>query len=346
MLHLIWTVSLVMSAVAVAATLVLVVIRFFRDRGEDRDVLARKALFAALIRFTEDDDEAALHAVLIETPPRVMAHSGFEFTGLLRGEDELRVERAFARAGLADYVRERLRKGGEAERIYCTEMLTAFPGEETVKSLFKALEDDPAREVQIAAALALVRLDSAPAIGNILGRIGSQGHRSRRLVDLFRTLGETNSAELRAFVAHGKGPDFLRAAAVEAMSAIADYRLIELFERLARDASAEVSAASIRVLARHGRPESASAVLEGLQRQDWEIRSEAADAAGRLGLAEALPDLERLLSDEEWTVRYAAGKALQNLGAEGRALLEEAAAGFSSRRQRTASMILAEDLAA
>ncbi|MBO6633895.1 HEAT repeat domain-containing protein [Parvibaculum sp.] len=345
MLQFIWIVSLLLCGIAFAVTFVLAALRYLDDRRQSGDTIARKRLFTALIRFTEDDDKPALQRVLAETPPRVIANAGFEFTGLLRGEDEARVEQAFGDADLGVYVRRRLRRGDEAERIYCTEMLTAFPGRQTVRSLTTAL-DDPSREVRIASALALVRLGVAPSIGTLLDRIGVQGQRSRRLVDLFRALGETGTEEIRTFISNGVGAPFLRAAAIEALSTVSDYRLIALFEDLASDPSSEVAAASIRALGRHGRPESAGAVIRGLRRADWQVRSEAAEAVGRLGLSQAIDELAELLGDEEWVVRYAAGKALRNFGAEGRRVLEHAAVSQSSRGQRTASMILAEDQAA
>lgn len=345
MLQFIWVASLLLCGIAFAVTFVLAALRYVGDRSQSGDAFARKRLFTALVRFTEDDDKAALQRVLAETPPRVVANAGFEFTGLLRGEDEARVERAFGDADLGVYVRRRLRKGDEAERIYCAEMLTAFPGRQTVRSLTATL-DDPSREVRIAAALALVRLGAAPPIGTLLDRIGMRGQRSRRLVELFRALGETGTDELRTFISNRAGAPFLRAAAIEALAAVSDYGLIALFEELAGDPSSEVAAASIRALGRHGRPESAGAVVQELRRADWEVRSEAAEAVGRLGLSEAMDELAMLLGDDEWVVRYAAGKALQDFGVEGRRLLEHAAAGTSSRGQRTASMILAEDQAA
>lgn len=56
----------------------------------------------------------------------------------------------------------------------------------------------------------------------------------------------------------------------------------------------------------------------------------------------AVPPLGDLLDDDEWIVRYAAGKALRDLGAPGVELLQTLADSEVSRRQRTASLVLSE----
>ncbi|RUY51138.1 HEAT repeat domain-containing protein, partial [Mesorhizobium sp. M7A.F.Ca.CA.001.12.1.1] len=67
-----------------------------------------------------------------------------------------------------------------------------------------------------------------------------------------------------------------------------------------------------------------------------------ADAAGRLRLSELAAPLAQLMDDEAWTVRYAAANALRSFGQKGEQVLREIAASDVSRRQRTASLILAE----
>ena len=74
------------------------------------------------------------------------------------------------------------------------------------------------------------------------------------------------------------------------------------------------------------------------------MRREAADAAGRIGIAEAVEPLRSLLGDGEWAVRYAAGKSLKEIGAAGMEALARTAMEETSRGQRTASLILSEGL--
>jgi HEAT repeat protein len=299
-------------------------------------------VLSALIQFSDDDDRSALISALGPLQKAVVADAGFEFLELLRGRERAGIEAVFAEIGLPDFIRSRLRRGNEADRIHAAEMLTAFSGAETVRSLGAALEKDHAREVRIAAAIALSELDELPPLDTMLSRIGPRGQRSRRLVDLFQSLPPDRLDELAAYAAQKHGPSFIRAAAVDALSLSGDYRFLPLFEQLAGDQAPEAAAAAIRALGRCGHPAASSTLLAAMDSPDWQIRAEAADAAGRIGVEAAVERLSALLGDSEWAVRYAAGKSLKALGATGLEELRRIARDEGSRSQRTASMVLAE----
>ena len=72
-----------------------------------------------------------------------------------------------------------------------------------------------------------------------------------------------------------------------------------------------------------------------------DLRAEAAEAAGRIGSVDFADPLVGLLSDDIWTVRYAAGKSLRAIPG-GLGLLERVAAGNASRGQRMASLVISE----
>ena len=345
MLVYIWTLSIVIGLIALAIMVVLVTARVFHDRRHARDAILRRNLMTSLIHFGENGDRLALMATLRETPPAIVADSGFEFLSLLRGAERHEIEKVFAETGLPDFVCGRLRKGNEAERIHSAEMLTAFPGTASVSSLLEAL-GDRLREVRIAAAISLSILGALPPLRTVLERIGPKGLRSRRLIDLFESLPADRADELLANALEPNGPPFVRAAAIEALSLSGDYRFMGAMEDLARDPSPEVAASALRALGRSGHPAAAETVLSALESTDWEVRREAAEAAGRIGIVEAIEPLTSLLGDGEWAVRYAAGKSLREIGTAGLEALQQAAIGETSRSQRTASLILSEGLAA
>jgi HEAT repeat protein len=345
MLFYIWTLSIVIGLIALAIMVVLVVLRVFHERRHARDEILRRKLMTSLIRFSEDGDRQSLMAVLGEIPASIVAESGFEFLSLLRGDERQRIEQVFAQIGLPDFVRRRLRKGDEAERIYSAEMLTAFPGTPGVEALFEALADR-SREVRIAAAISLNALRALPALQTVLERIGPTGLRSRRLIDLFESLPADRSDELLANALKEDGAPFVRAAAIEALSLTGNYSVLRELELLARDPSPEVAASALRAVGRSGHPAASGTVLAALGSADWEVRREAAEAAGRIGIAEAVEPLTSLLGDGEWAVRYAAGKSLKEIGAAGMEALQRTAMEETSRSQRTASLILSEGLAA
>jgi HEAT repeat protein len=74
----------------------------------------------------------------------------------------------------------------------------------------------------------------------------------------------------------------------------------------------------------------------------WEVRAEAAEATGRIGLVGIMARLVALLSDENWWVRFRAGMALAALGEPGTGQLRQVAADNADASGRMASLILAE----
>ncbi|HWK68375.1 MAG TPA: HEAT repeat domain-containing protein [Rhizobiaceae bacterium] len=345
MLFYIWTLSVVIGGGALAIMVALIVLRVLHEKRHARDEILRRKLMTSLIRFSEDGERQALMAVLEEIPAAIVADSGFEFLSLLRGDERRSIEEVFGETGLPRFVRRRLRKGNEAERIHSTEILTAFPGTASVDALLEAL-GDRSREVRIATAISLNALGALPPLQSALERIGPTGLRSRRLIDLFESLPADRSGELLAIALKAEGPPFVRAAAIEGLSRAGDYRFLHEVEGLARDPSPEVAAAALRALGRSGHPAAAETVLASLASADWEVRREAAEAAGRIGIAEAVTPLTSLLGDGEWAVRYAAGKSLKEIGADGLEALQRTALEETSRGQRTASLVLSEGLAA
>jgi HEAT repeat protein len=344
MLFYVWTLSIVIGLSALATMLVLVVLRIFHEKRRAREEVLRRKLMTSLIHFSEDGERQPLMAVLEGIPASVVADSGFEFLSMLRGNERRAIEEVFGRTSLPEFARRRLRKGNEAERIQCAEILPAFPGAASVNVLLEAL-GDRSREVRIAAAISLNALGALPPLQTVLERIGSRGQRSRRLIDLFESLPAERSGELLANALNLDSPSFVRAAAIEALSLGGDYRFLREVENLARDPSPEVAAAAVRALGRSGHPTAAVTVLASLGSEDWEVRREAANAAGRIGIAEAVEPLMSLLEDGEWAVRHAAGKSLKEIGGAGMEALKRTATTGSSRGQRTASLILSEGLA-
>ena len=342
MLWLVWIASFVLGLAAILIMIVLVIARLLQERRQSRETTQRRRVHSALIRFSGDGDRSALASALAPVPNSVVADAGFEFLDLLRGGERDSVEAVFAEIGLPAFIRRRLRRGNEADRIHASEMLVSFPGEETVRSLNAALKRDRAREVRIAVAIALSTMGALPPLDDVLSMIGARGQRSRRLIALLQSLPPERFEELAGYATQKDCPAFVRAAAVDALSLTGDYRFLPLFEKLAGDRAPEVAAAAIRALGRSGHPAASATLIAAMESRDWQIRAEAADAAGRIGLDDAIEHLSALLGDGEWAVRYAAGKSLQGLGTIGMEALRRIAEDEGSRSQRTASMVLAE----
>jgi HEAT repeat protein len=341
MLTFIWIVSSVLAMASLVVMLVLVVVRFFSERGAARRARQRERLQAALIQFTADDDEEALSACISATQPNVAVDVSFEFLDLLRGEERTRIEAILDRKGIPSHVRKVLRSGNDAQRLHAAEIATAFPAPKTLEALRRAMSDR-AREVRIAAAISLAHLGALPDLDTTLRKIGPRGQRSRRLIELFQVVASSRTAELKGLAADLSAPSFVRAAAVDALSLSGDYQLIPFLEEMASCVFPEIAASAIRALGRYAHPASAQRLLAALESKDWEVRAEAAEAIGRVGISDAAEPLAALMNDDEWTVRYAAAKTLKGMGDQGTAMLRRLADQTGARGQRTASMVLIE----
>jgi HEAT repeat protein len=98
-----------------------------------------------------------------------------------------------------------------------------------------------------------------------------------------------------------------------------------------------------RALGRIGHPGARDAILDGMRSSEWQVRSAAAEAAGKVGLTDAINPLTGLLEDEHWWTRFRAAEALTRLGNSGRrALLAAASEAATPLARGAASATLAE----
>jgi hypothetical protein len=93
----------------------------------------------------------------------------------------------------------------------------------------------------------------------------------------------------------------------------------DLHERLMRHASTEIVAMALRLAATS---RLLPLVRELAVHTDWNVRVQAAKALGRIGEREDIDILMRLLSDNQWWVRYRAAQALASLPYVNRADLD------------------------
>lgn len=344
MLSLLWTSSLILSAISLLVMCILIIRRLIIHRGEERERHERKILLNSLIAFSEDGQGDRLQSVIASVLPRTALEAGFEFLALLRGEEHTRIVAALAAADLGKEAARLLRHGNEAERIHAAEMLTELGGENAAASLLQAFGRDRSTEARIAIAIGLCALGRLPPLAIVLERIGARGQRSGRLVELFKKLPRERSAELMGYARDAQEWPFIRAAAIEALAQNDGFELIEFLLALADDGAAEVSAAALRAIGRIGHPAAGAVVARAMARSEEQsyVRAEAAEAAGRIGGRDFVAPLVELLGDEAWPVRYAAAKALRLIVPEGEDALRATAASEASRRQRTASLVLAE----
>ncbi|MDF1600820.1 HEAT repeat domain-containing protein [Mesorhizobium sp. YIM 152430] len=346
MLVLIWTLSLILSAISILVMVILVLRRVVAARREERDAESRRRIMTAMICLAHDKDVDAFLAVAAQASTSVTADASSEFLGLVRGEEREAVLQALLRAGQPDFLERELKRGDEVRRLHAVELIAAYAPDVAIGPLRGRLEGDRSREVRIAAAIELAKIGTVPPLGELLDRIGYRGQRSRRLAELFGLLPEQSAAELRDLTRQRDAPGFLRASALEALWRRDGLVEPSIFVEAAEDSVPEVAAASLRALGRIGQRTSLPLLLSKLYHPDWEVRMEAVEAVGRLGDPDAAKAVTDLLDDEQWTVRYKAAQSLLRLGPVGEATLRTVALEGTARKQRTASLVLSEGMPA
>jgi HEAT repeat protein len=267
-----------------------------------------------------------------------------ELIQLVRGSDRDRFVEAATRLGVPERLRHLLNSGSPRVRLAACEALAEFPDEQSVARLGAALRDR-SPNVRLSAALALASLGKTPPARDLVELLGiGTSENSLLTVGLFRDIAEHRPQEIRALILDDGVPTGAKAAAIEALSASADYSLVPLIASLALSSDGDDPALPryLRALGAFGHPAGEKAVKRGLGSPSWEVRAAAAEAAGKIGLATLGLQLRELLADPEWWVRFRAGEALSLMGPDGARLLHEAAAHAREPGRSAAALTMAE----
>jgi HEAT repeat protein len=274
----------------------------------------------------------------------ILADLSVELIQLVRGSDRDRFVEAATRLGVPERLRRHLDSGSARTRLAAAEALAEFPDERSIARLLAALRD-PSADVRLTAALSLAAIDRTPPARELVELLGI-GTRENSLltVALFRDIAERRPDEVRALILDAGVPAGAKAAAIEALSASADYTLVPLVTTLASTADSDdpVLPRYLGALADFAHPAAEPAVKRCLGSPSPEVRAAAARAAGRIGLTPLAPYLKELLADSDWWVRFRAGEALTLLGEEGVRLLRETAELEREPARTAATLTLAE----
>jgi HEAT repeat protein len=210
-----------------------------------------------------------------------------ELIQLVRGSDRDRFVEAATRLGVPERLRHHLNSGSARVRLAASEALAEFPDERSVERLLASLRDRSS-DVRLSAALALASLGKTPPARELVDLLGiGTTENSLLTVGLFRDIAGHRPQEIRALILDDSVPAGAKAAAIEALSASADYSLVPLIASLALSSRSDDPALPryIRALGAFGHPAGEKAVKRGLGSASWEVRAAAAEAAGKIALA-------------------------------------------------------------
>lgn len=276
--------------------------------------------------------------------PDVLSQLTTELIALVRGEERAELVATATRLGVPATYRRHLKSGPARARMVAAEMLSYFPDDHCTVALEGAL-DDRDSGVRLTAALALANSDRAPPAQLLVERLGlGTDENSMMIVTLMSEIARERPDEVRSLVEQDGIPVAVRAAAIEALTSSGDYSLVGLITKLAvaADQDAPELPRYLRVLGAFQHPAALPAITRGLAAPAWRVRAAAAESAGRIGLYQSTQQLERLLDDDEWWVRFRAGEALVRLGETGQQLLASTSRCGTPRARHAARLTLAE----
>ena len=324
MLMAIWYGSLALAAFSLLIMFYLVIRRVIADMFERRRRGRRERLKHILFDLVSGEisaDEAGKK--FTPKDQRLVLNVAGQLRRGLRGDADARLVELLNRVVDVQRLQIDLTRGSAADRAGLCAMMSWSQSPEVHRALEERL-DDPAPDVVLAAANALVDSGagiSVPALAIKIVRKQMLGHRGVR--ELLRKVAPHSAKDLKRQLKSKN--EQIAVLSADAMAVCNDMSVVaDLAEQAVMNPSANVRAECFRSLAELRHPDASDAVMRGLQDPVWEVRTQAAIAAGRIGVSEAVPVLRQRLRDNQWWAQFRSAEALLKLGSPGRYALQAA----------------------
>lgn len=309
--------SALLASISVLVMVYLTLRRIYQHklgvRESKRAAYLRPLIFKCIDEFSYCDE---LEKELVAGDRELIILVIRQLMDVLRGEAKSKLVAVLRRFGAIEEHIRNLQDGDWGERsLACLDMAWYQPEEVTV-ALENALNDSSTR-VRILAANSLVTLGVPIDIPNLARRLTTKGsRRPRALRVFFRRIAPDSVSGLISLLEDDE--EGLLVMVIDALGKCNDFSVIKKISELAEyHPSLNVRATSMRSLKSLAHPTAAEAIKSGLFDFDWEVRTQAAIAAGKLGVVEAEERLTQLLSDNHWWVRFRSAEALLALGKTG-----------------------------
>ena len=213
--------------------------------------------------------------------------------------------------------------------------LLGFTGDEsTIPALAKVL-DDGSPAVRLAAAHSLALLGHSRAVPSILQNPDFAGNMpAERVVEVLVQFGTGAIDPLLAALADAKIREQTLGMVVQSCGMLQAKPAVPHLLEILRHKNPEIRRIALEALASIGDPSAINPVSRLAEDPDPAVRGRVMATLGILKASDHIPLLVRTLDDPTWEIRLSAGRALYQMGDEGRKALEKTAAQTEDSRAR------------
>lgn len=307
--HIFW-ISAAMAS-GMAALFGVLLFRRWREEAKARkagDVLA--AITRSYLRRVAGQlDNEASPAWTVDQRLAVVSHIRL----LLRGGERDRLMQMAELDGLLRATLRKSRSWRAARRVDTIRQLQQFGSEACIARLREIFTSDRVGAVRLEAAFALASIKALPPPRETIRILGMFQRKSTRLDSaLLRSSAPHYVDQLNLLLADPL-PHAKRALIIDALGWSEDPSVLPTLERASRTDNPELRSAALRAAAKLGHPSAAEWVIDLLSDPVAFVRIQAVNSCAALGLRDAIPDLHRLMEDQDIWVRLRSEQALDVL---------------------------------
>lgn len=336
-----WWISLSLATGAIGVMLSLILWRAVRELRDPHRAARRDRIIYALVTGLDHGHLAPELITAARRRPFDFMAVADELRALVRGDAEANLDAMLAQADLVSAVTRYLQHPLVAYRRAAIAALQSQPGSAADIRLRKGLTD-PHPAVRLAAVDALTRRASDISLAALVGSMPAGTTSASPIVRRIFTRLAGQRPEAMAQLLNAPGPAQRKVLILDGLGQAGILAHGEAVARCQDHADPEVRAATQRCLGELGWPIVTDTIAAGLADSHSIVRSNAATAAGKIGLTTLLPTLLSVLDDPDWWVRFRTGEAIRRLGTAGRAALHARASDEQSEGGRTAAAALLE----
>ena len=306
--------SMALTIAALLGGMAAIVILALRQRREKRHARLRGEILRRLLEGLDQTDWDVGLQTLMRSNPAISADLVSEISELIKGENRDHVLALCREAAIDKWFLRGLKSWKVERRRLAADALKLFPDKRTTDALYGAL-DDRAEEVRLTAALSLATLNAMPPLPVVMQKlVVSSNMESLLLQHIIDSVALDRPEEVLGFAKGKSGKPFIRPMALNALGKAGHLELGRDIARFIDDADPVVRVAALTSVAALGFFGARDQIKRSLNDPIQFVRVAAIAATRALELRDLTPSLTKLLTDENWWVRFRAEETLATFG--------------------------------